>query len=108
MDDEKLVHRVMKEIRRSLPRHVADLRYILLVDHTGADAIRMWVVLKDGTSEKNWEYERTKAIREKIKETLERQGVTRYPFILFRGESDQAEVDEWERKRWAAWGASRK
>ena len=108
MDDAKLVDRVMKQIRRSLPRHVADLRYMLFVDHSGEDAIRMWVVLKEGTPEKNWEYERTKALRKRIEEMLERKGITRYPIILLRSESEQAEVDEWERKRWAAWDASRK
>ena len=105
MNDEKRLQKLLKEIRRSLPRFVADLRHEFFIDTTGDLGVRIWIVIKEGTSERNWSWDRREPVRQRIKDLFEKREAPWYPYILFRSEAGQAEIDEHERKRWAGFRA---
>jgi hypothetical protein len=91
--DDKVIHEVFKKLRARLPARVADVRYVMDTDWTGDPRINIWVVMKDSMPEPEWSRERLQPIEERIVSALRKRKVTRWPYVFFRSQSEQAEID---------------
>jgi hypothetical protein len=67
-------------------------------DAAGDPAIRVWVVLKDEVAERPNYFEDAVRIRDQIDLALRRQGVRRWPYILFHTASEQRSLERAARK----------
>ncbi|AGP42194.1 hypothetical protein BE04_22865 [Sorangium cellulosum] len=74
---------------------LSEMLRLLDVDWSGDDAVRIWVILND-EDDQEWPEEHMEAIDEAIRASLRDAGVDAWPYIHFRGKSEQEELIERE------------
>ena len=91
MSEQEQVEAVLASIGR-FP-FVTEIRHALDNDWSGDPAIRFWVILRDDVAESDEFAERAEEVRSAIADAVHESEIDRWPYIRFRAESEQAELD---------------
>ncbi len=94
MSEQEQVDTVLATIQR--PSFVTEVRYALDTDWSGDPAVRVWVILRDDIADSAEIFDHTEPIRSTITQALRDAGIDLWPYIHFRGQSEQAELDRAE------------
>ncbi len=94
MTEQKHIETVLATIER--PSSVIDIRHALDTDWTGDPAVFIWVILRDDVAGSSGIAEHTKPIRSTIVQALRDAEIGRWPFLRFRGQAEQEELDRAE------------
>ncbi len=74
---------------------VTEIRHELDNDWAGEPAVRFWVILQDDVTDAEFA-ERAEKVRWTIFEAVNKSEIDRWPYIRFRDESEQMELDREE------------
>ena len=91
MSEKEQIDKVLMGIPR--PPFVTEIRHLLDTDHDGDPALRIWVIFDDETATGPDFLALTEQVRSTIAESLRKAEIDRWPYIRFRGHSEQAELD---------------
>lgn len=94
MSEQEQIATVLDAIDR--PPFVTEIRHALDTDAAGEPAIWVWVVLDDDTADSEEFFERSEVVRSRIVQSLREAQIARWPYVRFRGQSEQAELDRVE------------
>ncbi len=94
MSEQEQVEAVLASIE-SFP-FVTEIRHALDDDWSGDPAIRFWVMLRDDVVESPEYADRAEQVQSTIVEAVRMSEIDRWPYVRFRGESEQAELDKEE------------
>ncbi len=94
MSEQEQIETVLATLER--PPFVTELRHALDNDWSGDPAVWIWVILRDDVAESGKILEHTKPIRSTIVQALRNAGIDRWPYLRFRGQSEQAALDRAE------------
>ncbi len=94
MSEQEQVDTVLAGI--ACPPFVTEIRHALDNDHDGDPAIMIWVIFDDDTAAGPEFIARTEQVRSTIVEALRESGLSRWPYVRFRGYSEQVELDRAE------------
>lgn len=94
MSEHEKVENVLTGIPR--PPFVTEIRHLLDTDHDGDPAVRIWVIFDDDTAASPEFLTRTEQVRSAIVEALREAEIDRWPYVRFRGQSEQAKLDRAE------------
>jgi hypothetical protein len=74
---------------------VVDIRVRPYVDHTGEDALEVWIILAEGTTSADWNVDNIRAIRRAISDALLSAGIEEFPYTRFgtRSEIEEAGIE---------------
>ncbi len=78
------------------PSFVTEIRHVLDTDSAGDPAVWIWVILQDATAESAAFPACTEPVRSTIAQALREAEIDRWPYVRFRGESEQVELDRAE------------
>ena len=94
MSEQEQVEAVLGSIKR--PSFVTEIRHVLDNDWSGDPAVLIWVILRDDIADSSEILEHSKPIRTTIGQALRDAKIDRWPYVHFRGQSEQAELDRAE------------
>jgi hypothetical protein len=94
MSEQERIETVLGAIDR--PPFVTEIRHALDTDAAGEPAIWVWVVLEDDTADSAEFFERSEVVKSKIVQSLREAQIDRWPYVRFRGQSEQADLDRAE------------
>ncbi len=94
MSEQEQVETILGSIER--PSFVTEIRHILDNDWSGDPAVRIWVILRDDIADSGEILEYSQPIRSTIARALRDAEIDRWPYVHFRGQSEQAELDRAE------------
>jgi len=94
MSEQEQIKTVLDAIDR--PSFVTEIRHALDTDSSGDPAVWVWVVLEDDTADSDEFFERSEVVKTKIVQSLREAQIDRWPYVRFRGQSEQAELDRAE------------
>ena len=89
------LQQVVASWQKAWPR-LSTLLRMLDLDWSGDEAIRIWVVLEDEDAPEGWPREQVEPIEEAIRGALKEAGVEAWPYINFRGKSEQEDLEREE------------
>lgn len=94
MTEQQKVETVLAGIAR--PPFVTEIRHLLDNDHDGDPAVMIWVIFDDDTALGPEFFQRTEEVRSTIVEALREAEIDRWPYVRFRGQTEQMELDRAE------------
>ena len=94
--DEYAAYPLLKQAR--LPDDVIDFAIKPGPDWEGDPAVYVWVIIKDEAADSSFR-EKAAAIREQVRNVLEDADIGRWPYVRFRTESEQNELEAEELSR---------
>lgn len=94
MSDQEQIDAALAAIDR--PPFVKEIRYALDTDSTGDPAVLIWVILRDDIADSDEILEHVEPVRSTIVQALSDAGIDRWPYLRYRGQSEQAELDRAE------------
>ncbi len=94
MSEQEQVETVLGSIER--PPFVTEIRHILDTDHAGDPAVRIWVIFDDDTAAGSYFLPYAKQVRRTIVDAMRKAEIGRWPYVHFRGYSEQMELDRAE------------
>ena len=92
---QRIDEALKRTLLEDLPVHprVVGVQGELYRDSTGDDAVRIIVLIDDFTPEEDWTHEKMEPIAEAFRAAVRNSGIDRWPYIDFRTESEQREID---------------
>lgn len=93
MSTPERVEQALKAAKTNLPPEVVDIRHELDIDSTGADCVRVWLIVDDAAPEDVWAFSSTSAMRDTVKRALSGEQVDLWPYISVRAKSEQDAFD---------------
>ncbi len=94
MSEQEQVETVLGRIER--PPFVNEIRHLLDTDHAGDPAVRIWVIVDDDTAAGPDFISTAEQVQATIVEALREAEIGRWPYVHFRGYSEQVELDRAE------------
>ncbi len=91
MSEEEQIEAVLATIER--PTYVTEIRFALDNDWAGDPAVRFWVIMQDAIADSEEILEHAEPVRSTILHALRDAEISRWPFLRFRSQSEQAELD---------------
>lgn len=94
MTEQKQIETALGTVER--PSFVTEIRHALDNDWSGDPGVWIWVILRDDVAGSPQIVEQTQPVRSAIVQALRDAGISRWPYLRFRGQSEQAELDRAE------------
>ncbi len=94
MSEQEQVDIVLGSIER--PPFITEIRHILDTDHAGDPAVRIWVIFDDDTAAGSDFLPCANRVRRTIVDAIRKAEIERWPYVHFRGYSEQMELDRAE------------
>jgi hypothetical protein len=94
MSEQEQVEAVLASIE-NFP-FVTEIRHALDDDWSGDPAVRFWVILRDDVLESSEFADHARRVHWTIFEAVNKSEIDRWPYIRFRGKSEQVELDREE------------
>ncbi len=91
MTEQKQIEAVLASIER--PSYVTDIRFALDNDWAGEPAVWIWVIMEDAIADSEEILEHTDPVESTVVQALRDAKISRWPYLRFRGQSEQAELD---------------
>ena len=91
MSEQEQIETALASVER--PSYVTELRFVLDNDWSGDPAVRIWVIVRDDITERAEVLEHAEPVRSSIVQALRDAEVARWPYVHFRGQSEQADLD---------------
>ncbi len=94
MSEQEQVETMLATIER--PPFVTEIRHVLDTDHAGDPALRIWVIFEDDTADGPEFLSRAEEVQSTIVKAVRQAEIGRWPYVHFRGHSEQVELDRAE------------
>lgn len=94
MSEQEQIETVLATLQR--PSFVSEIRHVLDDDWSGDPSVMIWVILRDDIADSADLLKHTKPVRSTIVQALRAAGVQRWPYVHFRSQSEQADLDRAE------------
>ncbi len=91
MTEQEQIETVLATIER--PSYVTDIRFALDNDWSGEPAVWIWVIMQDAIADSEEILVHTDPVEAMVVQALRDAEISRWPYLRFRGQSEQAELD---------------